>query len=175
MANTISIYTINKIPTDKEKSFKDVDAKLIYETTYSPTIVTDIFSGARFIKQAPSILWNETTASVSDFVEGVRLFTLLLPTIMLISNIDPVELREAGLILNRKKGKFFITDFTEISKSKDINKENSEFAKEAIKSATQLKKIVSISKEKKRVRKLEEYLNKSKRLDIHDLGIGGFK
>ncbi len=179
MANTISIYTIDKIPTIPNEGFESVGAKHLYEAPFSPTIVTDILLGGRYIKQVPSILWNETTASLSDFIEGVRLLTNLLPTMMTVANISPQVLRQAAMVLNKKKGKYILTDFTEVSLSKSgntkvVSKLNTDYAKEAVKSATQLKKIVSIKRGKKQTKKLHAHLMKFKRFDFDDLGVGGF-
>ncbi len=179
MANTISVYTIDKIPTIPNEGFESVGAQHLYEASFSPTIVTDILVGSRYIKQVPSILWNETTASLSDFTEGVRLFTNLLPAMMSVANISPQVLREAAMVLNKKKARYIITDFTDISMNKSgnakvVNKLNANYAKEAVKSATHLKKIASIKKGKKQTRKLKDHLIKFKRFESDDLGVGGF-
>jgi len=179
MANTISVYTINKIPSKDNNSFKSVDAKHLYEASFSPTIVSDIFVGARYIKQVQSILWNETTASLSDFSEGIRLFTILLPAMIRISRIDQSVLKEAGTALNKKKGKFFLSDFTDVSLQKSgdpkkVSKLNANYAKEAVKSAVHLKKIASIKNPNKQAKKLSAHLIKFKRHNFEDLGVGGF-
>ena len=179
MANKISVYTINKIPTIPNEGFDILDAKYLYEASFSPTIMTDIFVGARYIKQVPSILWNETTASLSDFTEGVRLLNNLLPSMVKIVSIDPMVLREAAMALSKKKGRYFITDFTDVSMSKSGNVKvvstlNAKYAKEAAKSAVMFKKIASIKNEKKQAKKLNQHLIKIRRADFDDLGVGGF-
>jgi hypothetical protein len=109
MANKLYMYTTNKIPTVVGgEGFKNVDAKAIYEYPLTSTVVSDILTGAKFIKQAPSLLWNETTVAVSDFNEGLKLLIATLPTLVQMMKgsglpIDQRTLQNMQMVLNRQK------------------------------------------------------------------------
>jgi len=185
MANRIYMYTVAKIPTVVGgEGFKNVGAKALYEYPQNPTAVSNILTGARFVKQAPSLLWKETTAAVSDFNEGVKLLSEALPYLIQILQGIKFEvgqdiLQNMQMVLNKQKGRFILTEFTEVSqiqkhKAKQINKLNIKMTKNAIKFSTAVKKIVRQRNEKKIIKQLFELLQKNKYFSDRDLGLLGF-
>jgi len=179
------MYTVNKIPTmSGGEGFKNVGAKALYQYPFTTTVVSDILMGARFIKQAPSLLWNETTSSVSDFNEGLKLLTATLPTLIQMMKgsglpVDPKALQNMQTVLNRQKGKFILTEMTElnsvkVSKPKRVNKLNFQMTKDAIKFAMDVKRSVNQRKDSKKVKEFIKVLEKYKKFDNKDMGLLGF-
>lgn len=176
MANSIYIFTSNKIPPD--------DAKALYQYPLKPTLVSDILTGARFIKQAPSLMWNETTVAVSDFNEGLRLLVATLPTIVQMMKgaglpLDQKMLQNMQAALNRKKARFILTEFSELSsmknsKAKKVNKLNMTMTKDAIKFAMEIKKAINQRKDKTRMQDFIKVLEKYKKVNTRDMGLLGF-
>lgn len=185
MANSIYLYTVNKIPTVAGgEGFTNVDAKALYQYPVTTTVVSDILTGARFIKQTPSILWNETTAAVSDFNEGVKLLTATLPTLVELMKgskliLDRSMLQNMQTVLNKQRGKFILTEMTDLSsqkkfKAKQINKLNLEVSKNAAKFATEVRKAINQRKDKKRITEFIRVLQKYKKTNNKDMGLLGF-
>jgi len=176
MSNSIYIFTTNKIPPD--------DAKALYQYPLRTTLVSDILTGARFIKQAPSLMWNETTVAVSDFNEGLKLLVATLPTIVQMMKgaglpLDQRMLQNMQTSLNRKKGRFILTEFTELSsvknsKIKKVNKLNVSMTKDAIKFAMEVRKAVNQRKDKKRMQDFIKVLEKYNKVNTKDMGLLGF-
>lgn len=185
MANSIYIFTTNKIPTVVGgEGFKNVDAKALYQYPSSSTLVSDLLTGARFIKQAPSLMWNETTVAVSDFNEGLKLLVSTLPTLIQMMKgaglpLDQRMLQNMQAALNRKKGRFILTEFSELSslkstKAKKVNKQNLVLTKESIKFAMEIKKAINQRKDKKRMQDFIKILEKYKKVNTRDMGLLGF-
>jgi hypothetical protein len=178
------MFTVNKIPIVENEEHKNVGAKALYQYKWGSTVASNILLGARYIKQAPSLLWNQNTCSISDFNEGIKLLTAALPTMIQViqgSNLpfDKKILQNMQMILNKQKGKFILTEFTEIAsmkikKSKKINKINLITAKEAIKFAREIKKVINIRNDKKRIQEFIKVLEKFKKTEHSDMGLLGF-
>jgi hypothetical protein len=174
MANYVYVYTANKLPTKQDESHSELGAQKLYQAE-EPTVITDIFLGARYLRQVPSLEFVETMASASDFIEAIKLLTNLLPALTQVIDLDPSDLRYAAEVIKKKRGKFLITDFTELSQEKNkdiekIKKENLKYTTQAIMNTPRLKAYSSISKFSRQVKVLRKHLLKTKQHVI----IGGF-
>lgn len=185
MANRLYMFTVSKIPTVVGgEGFKNVGAKAFYQYPLSTTAISDILTGARFLRQAPSLLWNETHGTISDYNEGIKLLTATLPTLVEMlkgSNLplDPRILQNMQMVLNKQRGKFILTEYTELasikkSKAKQVNKIIVNMTQESIKFASEVRRAVNQRKDKKRMKDFIKVLEKYKKLDNNDLGLRGF-
>lgn len=185
MANRVYLFTVNKIPTIVGgEGFKNVGGKALYEYPWGTTIVSDILTGARFIKQVPSLLWKETTAAISDFNEGLKLLTATLPPLIEVMQgaklvMDKSMLQNMQMVLNKQRGRFILTEFTELAsmrkdKPKQVNKLNNKMTKDAVKFAMDVKRAVNQRNEKKKLQNFIKVLEKHKRFEHKDMGLLGF-
>jgi hypothetical protein len=178
MANLIYVYAANKLPTIPDENHASLGVNELYQCRWSPTLMTDIFVGARYLRQVPSLTFIETMSSASDFIEAVKLFTAILPALTQVEDLDKQLLKKAAESIKRNHGRFLVTDFSEISamSNKGIDKikgQNLKYTKEAVSNATKLKYIASIRRFKKQVKLLKKHLIKTFRTG-ETIGLGGF-
>jgi len=128
MANRVYVYSSNKIPS-KGEGINKIKAKGIIEYNYDIPPSVHCLVGTKVIKEAPSIIWEEHNCFISDFKEGVKFFIDLFAVIInnnLYPNINKKMLYNNINFLTKNRGKFFITEFSEISvlNASDISKQN---------------------------------------------------
>lgn len=119
MANRVYVYSSNKIPT-KDSSIKSDRAKGIIEYNYNRCLAIDCFCGAKTVKVASSLIWPKSTSIVSDFKEGMDLFIAVYTNLIKFKmfGINQKYLSEWVSFLVKQKGKFFITEFSELGDMK---------------------------------------------------------
>jgi ArsR family metal-binding transcriptional regulator len=189
MANRIYIYTANRFPTKITDSLAVIGAKGLYEVSWSQTLISNILTGTKFLKETYSPIWEDENASsaISEFLPAIQLYTDLLPAIVamipehkefLSRLFDSKTIVDTAHIISSQRGRYIITDFSEISqmetsKPENIRKLNTRDLKDSINVANEIKKIVS-AKEKKRPKLLYEYLKKTGFRSYDDIGFEGF-
>ena len=176
MANRVYIYGTNKTPTKKGNTVRGLPAKGIIEWAYNPTVLIDTLVGAKFLKEAPSIIWTNYKCAISDFREGLKLFSSLFESLVKLGigspELDIKWLTDSIKFLTKQRSKFFLTEFTEISalskdELEDILKQNSFYTQRCVMNASIYRTLL-----KKKPKKLLKYFNKN--IPNDELGIGYF-
>lgn len=117
MANRAYVYSSNVIPVPGS-SVRKIRAKGITESNYGINIAVGCFIGAKIIKPASSIIFDDMAMNVvSDYEQGSSLFLKFLERAasLNVKDMDKRKLEVAQRFLGRYKGRFFIGEFGELA------------------------------------------------------------
>jgi len=181
MANRAYIYSANVIPV-AGSTVRKIRAKGITESNYGINIAVGCFIGAKYIKPAPSIIFDDAAmTAVSDYKEGSSLFLKFLERAVSLNirDMDKRKLEVAQRFLGRYKGRFFIGEFGELAEMninidgesqrekffKVLNKEIKKYIPDCKKIAKATQK--ALKSDDKKFKAFVEYIDRQEMLDYY--------